>query len=93
MTAKRCKRIEDILAEGFAPSKLLVRDQSHLHAGHPGARDGKGHFSVDIVSKSFAGQSRLERHRRVFDALHEMMVADIHALQINAQTPDEANGL
>ena len=93
MTEKRCKRIKDILAEDFAPSKLLVKDQSHLHAGHPGARDGKGHFSVDIVSKSFAGQSRLERHRRVFDALHEMMVADIHALQINAQTPEEANSL
>lgn len=93
MSAERCQRIEELLAAAFAPSKLLVRDQSHLHAGHPGARDGKGHFAVEIVSTSFSGQSRIERHRRVFDSLDEMMQTDIHALQINAQTPDEANRL
>ena len=89
----RCKRIEEILTEAFAPSKLLVRDQSHLHAGHPGARDGKGHFAVEIVSMSFAGQSRIERHRRIFDSLDEMMLTDIHALQIDAKAPNEANSL
>lgn len=93
MSAERCKQIEGILNDAFAPSKLRVKDQSHLHVGHPGARDGKGHFSVEIVSKSFDGQSPIERHRRVFDSLHEMMTTDIHALKINARTPDEANSL
>ena len=93
MTAERCKCIEECLSEAFAPSALLVKDQSHLHAGHAGAQDGKGHFAVDIVSGSFAGLSRIERHRRIFDALGDMMETDIHALHIRAQTPDESNSL
>ena len=93
MTAERCNQIERILSETFTPSKLLVRDQTHLHAGHAGARDGKGHFAVDIVSEVFANSSRLERHRLIFDALGDMMDRDIHALTITAQTPNEANSL
>ena len=93
MTAERCNQIERILSETFTPSKLLVRDQSHLHAGHAGARDGKGHFAVNIVAEVFAKSSRLERHRLIFDALGDMMDMDIHALTITAQTPDEANSL
>jgi BolA protein len=93
MTAERCKRIEETLSAAFAPSRLRVRDQSHLHAGHAGAQSGKGHFAVDIISGSFAGLSRIERHRRIFDALEEMMKSDIHALSIKAQTPEESNAL
>jgi len=93
VTAERCNQIERILSETFTPSKLLVRDQSHLHAGHAGARDGKGHFAVSIVAEVFANSSRLERHRLIFDALGDMMDMDIHALTITAQTPDEANSL
>ena len=93
MTAERCNQIERILSETFTPSKLLVRDQSHLHAGHAGARDGKGHFAVNIVAEVFANASRLERHRLIFDALGDMMDMDIHALTITAQTPNEANSL
>ncbi len=93
MTAERCKRIEESLSAAFAPSRLRVRDQSHLHAGHPGAQDGRGHFAVEIISNSFAGLSRIERHRRIFDALGDMMETDIHALNIKAQTPDESNVL
>ncbi len=93
MTAERCKRIEESLSAAFAPSRLRVRDQSHLHAGHPGAQDGKGHFAVEIISASFAGLSRIERHRRIFDALGDMMETDIHALNIKAQTPGESNAL
>ena len=93
MTEERCNQIERILSETFTPSKLLVRDQSHLHAGHAGARDGKGHFAVSIVAEVFAKSSRLERHRLIFDALGDMMDMDIHALTITAQTPDEANSL
>lgn len=93
MSKERCDRIEEILSNTFAPSELVVRDQSHLHAGHAGARDGKGHFAVDIVSRSFAGLSRIECHRRVFEALGDMMETDIHALKIRARASDKPNSL
>jgi len=93
MTAERCQQIEELLSAAFTPTSLLVKDQSHLHAGHAGAQDGKGHFAVDIVSTAFAGNSRIERHRRIFDALEEMMKVDIHALKIKATTPEESNAL
>ncbi|MDJ0794841.1 MAG: BolA family protein [Woeseiaceae bacterium] len=90
MSADRVSRIEAILTASFAPTHLLVKDQSHLHAGHAGAQDGRGHFDVTIVSDAFAGNRPLARHRQVYDALGEMMETDIHALRINARTPDEA---
>ena len=93
MTAERCQQIEELLSAAFAPTRLLVKDQSHLHAGHAGAQDGKGHFAVNIVSAAFAGMSRIERHRRIFDALEQMMETDIHALKIKATTPEESNAL
>ena len=89
MSKERVDAIESRLRSAFDPSDLLVKDQSHLHAGHAGARDGKGHFDVRIVSERFAGQSRIARHRAVFDALGDMMQTDIHALKINAQTSEE----
>ncbi len=78
-----------MLRDAFAPTELLVKDQSHLHAGHAGAQDGKGHFDVRIVSEKFANLNRLARHRAVFAALGELMNTDIHALKIDAQTPEE----
>lgn len=93
MTVERCKCIEERLTKTFSPSHLLVKDQSHLHAGHAGARDGKGHFAVEIVSDSFRDRSRLERHRMIFESLEDIMSSDIHALKIKAQTPTEAKGL
>jgi len=68
---------------------LQVKDQSHLHAGHAGARDGMGHFEATIVADAFAGKSRIERHRLVYAALGPLMQTDIHALKINAYSPDE----
>ena len=85
----RVEAIEERLRAAFSPKELLVKDQSHLHAGHAGAQDGRGHFDVKIVSEAFDGTSRLQRHRMVFDALGEMMDTDIHALRIRALTPDE----
>ena len=87
-------RIERMRAalEALAPSLLEIRDDSHKHVGHEGARDGRGHFGVDIVSECFAGMAPLARHRRVYDALGAMMQTDIHALQIRARTPSEAAG-
>ena len=89
MTAERVELIRQRLETGFSPSHLQVKDQSHLHAGHAGARDGMGHFEVTIVAPDFEGKSRLERHRLVYEALGELMQTDIHALKINAYTPAE----
>lgn len=85
----RIDRIRDALA-ALQPTALEVVDDSHQHAGHEGARDGRGHFTVRIVSPVFAGKAPLARHRTVYAALGEMMQTDIHALVIEARTPDEA---
>jgi BolA protein len=89
MTTNRTERIQSLLEAAFAPVDLLVKDQSHLHAGHAGARDGKGHFEVRIVADAFAGKSRIRRHRMVFEALDDMMQTDIHALSVHAHAPEE----
>ena len=89
MTADRVQQIQSRLEAAFSPSHLQVKDQSHLHAGHAGARDGMGHFEATIIADAFAGKSRIERHRLVYAALGSMMQSDIHALKINAYSPDE----
>ena len=80
--------IEALLRAALAPSALEVQDDSHLHAGHAGAREGR-HFSVRIVSPRFQGLGRVARHRLVYDALHSLMPRGIHALAIDARVPDE----
>ena len=90
MNAERVERIRDALEAQLQPLALEICDDSHRHAGHEGARDGRGHFSVDIVSEAFAGLAPLARHRRVYAALGDMMQTDIHALQVRARTPAEA---
>ena len=87
--SERTTTIEQLLTDVFSPTDLLVKDQSHLHAGHAGAEEGKGHFDVRIVSDKFAGQSRINRHRMVYDALGSFMQSDIHALSITAETPQD----
>lgn len=87
MNEGRVAKIEAILTDAFAPSHLLVKDQSHLHAGHAGARDGLGHYEVKIVSTSFEGLRPLARHRLIYDALGSLMETDIHALKIDATAP------
>ncbi|HET9679950.1 MAG TPA: BolA family protein [Gammaproteobacteria bacterium] len=81
-------RMHDKLSQALTPSDLAIRDDSHLHIGHAGARDGRGHFSVTICAADFAGQNTVTRHRMVYAALDDMMQTDIHALQINASEPD-----
>mgnify|MGYP006195808771 FL=1 len=85
----RIERIREALA-ALQPVTLDVIDDSHKHAGHEGARDGRGHFTVRIVSPVFAGKAPLARHRAVYAALGEMMQTDIHALAIEAKAPGEA---
>jgi len=89
MTEQRVATIERMLRAALAPDELLVKDQSHLHVGHAGAREGKGHFEVTIVSDQFSGVNRIARHRMVYDALGVFMDSDIHALRINAHSPSE----
>lgn len=89
MTTDREQQIRRRLDEAFQPTELFLKDQSQLHAGHEGAKDGKGHFDVTIVSNSFDGKSRLERHRMVYDALGALLESDIHAVRIKAFTPSE----
>ena len=76
------------LQAALQPDALEVQDDSHLHAGHAGAREGR-HFSVRIVSARFAGLSRVARHRLVYDALHTLIPRGIHALAIDAKAPEE----
>ena len=89
MTAARVERIRAELEARFEPTELLVKDQSHLHAGHVGAEDGKGHFDITLVAAAFDGLNRIQRHRMVYDALQAMMATDIHALRIKAIAPSE----
>ena len=90
MTGDRPSLIRARLLDALAPCEVEVRDDSHLHAGHVGARDGGGHFSVRIVAEEFRGLAPLARHRKVYAALGELMDGPIHALAITALTPDEA---
>jgi BolA protein len=81
--------IEAALRAELAPEALAVTDDSHLHAGHAGAREGR-HFSVVITSVRFQGLSRVARHRLVYDALLKLMPSGIHALAIDARTPQSS---
>lgn len=87
---QRVDAIRAALQTALAPVSLEVRDDSHRHAKHPGARDGRGHFHVEIVSAAFEGLAPLARHRAVYAALGGLMQTDIHALSMRALTPEEA---
>jgi BolA protein len=89
MSANRSTAIENSLREALSPDFLQVKDQSHLHAGHAGAQEGKGHFEVTIVSDRFEDLNRIARHRLVYESLGDLMQTDIHALSINAFSPSE----
>jgi BolA protein len=87
-TAERVEKIRQLLNAQLAPVSLEIRDDSAQHAGHAGAREG-GHFSVVVVSEQFAGRTRIQRHQLVYDAVSTLMRTDIHALSIQARTPQE----
>jgi len=82
------RRIEQCLA-ALEPSRLEVRDDSALHAGHEGAKGGGGHYRLTIVSPQFTGKNTVARHRMIYTALGTMMRQQIHALAIRAYAPDE----
>jgi BolA protein len=85
--SERIEHLRDRLNTGLAPVSIEIEDQSHLHAGHAGAREGKGHFRVVIVATAFAGLSPIKCHRLVYDAVGDLLETDIHALTIEARTP------
>jgi BolA protein len=89
MSAKRVELIRTALETALRPRELEIVDESHLHAGQAGAREGKGHFRVRVVAEAFRGQAPLARHRTVYAALGALMQSDIHALAIDARSPDE----
>lgn len=89
MTAERIAMIRERVTEVFSPQALNIIDESAKHAGHASA-GGAGHFVVEIVSDAFEGNSLIQRHRQVYDALDDIMHSEIHALSIKASTPAEA---
>ena len=90
MTAERVALIRSKLEAELEPEELEVVDDSRRHAGHAGARDGRGHFQVRIRSRRFAGKRTVERHRMVYAALGALMQTDIHALGLVALSPDDS---
>jgi BolA protein len=89
MTAQRVAQIRSRLEAAFQPDELEIIDDSQRHAGHAGARDGRGHFHVRILSRQFSGKRTVERHRMVYAALGSLMQTDIHALGVMATSPDD----
>ena len=89
MTAERVALIRSRLEAAFNPDELDVVDESHRHVGHAGARDGRGHFQVRILSRRFAGKRTVERHRMIYAALGPLMQTDIHALGLVALSPGD----
>lgn len=73
----------------LSPLQIDITDDSAKHAGHAGARNGGGHYRLRIVAARFAGLRTMQRHRLVYDALGPLMKQEIHALSIDAKTPDE----
>jgi BolA family transcriptional regulator, general stress-responsive regulator len=86
-------RIHTKLTAALQPTRLVIRDDSHRHAGHAGARpEGETHFHVEIVSAAFAGANRIARQRRVYALLAEEMAGPVHALALATLTPEEDAG-
>jgi BolA protein len=83
----RAQRLRERLEARFAPSELIIVDESHLHAGHAGAAGGQSHFRIRIVAEAFRGYSPVARHRLVYAAVDELLKTDIHALAIEASAP------
>lgn len=83
------ERITEKLTQAFAPAELSVADESHLHAGHAGARpEGETHFRVTVVSQAFAGKTPVQRHRMINEVLADELAGPVHALAIKAAAPE-----
>ena len=90
MHAERVEMIRERLTKSLHPAELEIIDESARHAGHAGAASGGGHFIVNIVAAAFNDKTLIQRHRLVYDAVDDIMHREIHALSIQAKTPEES---
>ena len=90
MPAERIEMIRERLTTTLQPAELEIIDESAKHAGHAGAASGGGHFIVNIVASAFNDKTLIQRHRLVYDAVDDIMHREIHALSIQAKTPEES---
>ena len=88
-TQQRLDAIRQRIEHSLQPEQLSVEDEGHLHIGHEGAKDGRGHFRVMVVSEAFEGLTMIQRHRAIYEALGDLMTTDIHALAIDAYSSNE----
>lgn len=84
---QRAAQIKALLIDKLAAERVEIRDRTWQHRRHEGAKDGRGHFELTVVSPRFAGKPPLARHRMVYAALGELLTTDIHALKIHALEP------
>lgn len=89
MSQQRIEKIRRRLITAFHPCELEISDESDLHVGHEGAKDGKGHFRIRIVSDQFTSLPLLQCHRLIYRAVGDLMETDIHALSIQADPPPQ----
>ena len=89
MSENRLKLIKTVLTENFSPLNLEIIDESDAHIGHAGAKSGKGHFKISIISKDFLGKTLIQRQKLVYNALKNLMETDIHALSMSTLAPGE----
>lgn len=89
MTTTVAEVIESRLQQALTPISLEVQDDSHLHAGHAGAREG-GHYTVRLRSARFTGLTRVARHRLVYSSLGNLQTLGVHALALDTRSPEEA---
>ena len=88
--SKVASAIDGKLRTAFAPTRLVIEDESSKHHGHAGWREGgETHFRVEIVSTAFEGQNRVARQRLVYTALKQELDAGLHALALTTLTPAE----
>jgi BolA protein len=80
--AERLATIQARLQKEFTPAVLEVIDDSHLHVGHAGSRDGAGHYTVVVAADCFRGKNRIAVHREIYAVLADLIPLEIHALQI-----------
>ena len=88
-TEQRITEMRRRLEQALSPEELSIEDEGHLHVGHEGARDGRGHFRLVLVSEALEGMTMIQKHRAVYDALGDLMRTDIHALAIDAYSSSE----
>jgi len=90
MSSERVEMIRERLTNSLQPVELEIIDESAKHAGHAGAASGGGHFIVNITAAAFNDKTLIQRHRLVYDAVDDIMHREIHALSIQAKTPEES---